>query len=78
MRATLDPADGGRKALHVAARKCVGRGSGGCLGPVKGLTQLLPCPLHATACALSCLPTELCAYTASAALVTHGTECYGA
>lgn len=23
VRATLDPADGGREALHVAARKCV-------------------------------------------------------
>lgn len=44
MRATLDPADGGRKALHVAARKCVGRGSGGCLGPCEGVDSAAALP----------------------------------
>ena len=63
VRATLDPADGGREALHVAARKCVYRGGlGVAWGPVKGSTRLLPCPhsVHQRARHMCppCLPTN--------------------
>ena len=50
VRATLDPADGGREALHVAARKCVARGDVVAWGPVKAWLGRLPCLLSARAC----------------------------